>query len=149
MLQRIVDDVKAAMKAGEKLKVETLRMVQSAVKNREIEARGEGKTLDVADHMALLQKLVKSRAESVEMYVKGGREELAAKERAEIEIISAYLPQQMSPEATAEAVKAAIAEVGAAGIKDMGKVISAMKAKFAGQMDFGKVSGIVKAALTA
>jgi uncharacterized protein len=147
MRNELMDALKLAMKSGDRLKVETIRMVQSALKNRDIEARGEGKTLSPADEMALLQKLVKSRQESVELYQKGGRDDLANKERAEIAIIQSFLPQQMSDAATQAAIAAAIAEVGAVSIKDMGKVVGALKAKYAGQMDFGKASQAVKVAL--
>jgi uncharacterized protein len=92
--------------------------------------------------------MIKQRQEAIELYDKGGRAELAAQEREEIAIISAYLPKQMSEDAVKAAISAAIAETGAAGIKDMGKVISALKAKYTGQMDFGKASGMVKAALS-
>jgi uncharacterized protein len=147
MRNELMDALKLAMKSGDRLKVETIRMVQSALKNRDIEARGEGKTLSSADEMAVLQKLVKSRQESVELYQKGGRDDLADKERAEIAIIQSFLPQQMSDAATHEAIAAAIAEVGAVSIKDMGKVVGALKAKYAGQMDFAKASQAVKVAL--
>jgi uncharacterized protein len=147
MRNELMDALKLAMKSHDRLKVETIRMVQSALKNRDIEARGEGKTLSSADEMAVLQKLVKSRQESVELYQKGGRDDLADKERAEIAIIQSFLPQQMTDAATHEAIAAAIAEVGAVSIKDMGKVVGALKAKYAGQMDFAKASQAVKVAL--
>jgi uncharacterized protein YqeY len=147
MRNELMDALKLAMKAGERLKVDTIRMVQSALKNRDIEARGEGKTISQTDELALLQKLVKSRQESVDLYQKGGRLDLADKERAEIAIIQAFLPKQMSETETAAAISAAIAEVGATNIKDMGKVVAALKAKFSGQMDFAKASQAVKAAL--
>jgi uncharacterized protein YqeY len=142
-----MSDVKTAMKAGEKFKVETLRMVQSAFKNREIELRAVGKTPGDDDLLAILPKLVKSRQESLDLYEKAGRTDLADKEKAEIAIITSYLPPQMSDADVAEAVKAAIAETGAASVKDMGKAIASLKVKYAGRMDFGKVSGLVKAAL--
>lgn len=148
MRERLMTAVKEAMKAGDKLKVETLRMVQSALKNKDIEARGSGRTLSGDDELSLLQKLVKSRQESVEMYEKGGREDLAAKERAEIGIISEYLPQQMSEADVEAAIAAALAETGAASVKDMGKVIGSLNAKYAGRMDFAKASGHVKARLS-
>jgi hypothetical protein len=142
--------VKEAMKAKDERKLSTLRMVNSTIKNADIEARGQGKPpLPDGDLLGVLQKMIKQRQESVELYEKGGREELAAQERAEILVISAYLPKQMSDEDVTAAVSATIAEIGASGIKDMGKVIGALKAKYAGQMDFGKASGVVKAALTA
>jgi len=141
--------VKDAMKARDERRVLTLRMVNAAIKNADIEARGQGKEpLNEADLMSLFQKMIKQRQESVELYDKGGRSELAAQEREEIAIISAYLPKQMSDDDVKAAISAVIAETNAAGIKDMGKVINALKAKYAGQMDFGKASGMVKAALT-
>ncbi|MEH6949796.1 GatB/YqeY domain-containing protein [Nitrobacter sp. NHB1] len=141
--------VKEAMKARDERKLSTLRMVNSTIKNADIEARGQGKPpLSDGDLLGILQKMIKQRQESVELYEKGGREELAAQERAEILVISGYLPKQMSDDEVKAAVAAIIAETGAAGIKDMGKVIGALKAKYAGQMDFGKASGVVKAALT-
>jgi uncharacterized protein len=141
--------VKEAMKAKDERKLGTLRMVNSTIKNADIAARGEGKPpLSDADLLAVLQKMIKQRQEAVELYDKGGRAELAAGEREEIAIISAYLPKQMSEADVKAAIAAIIAETGAAGIKDMGKVIGVLKAKYAGQMDFGKASGLVKAALT-
>jgi uncharacterized protein YqeY len=141
--------VKEAMKARNERALSTLRMVNSTIKNADIDARGQGKPpLSDADLLSLLQKMIKQRQESVELYDKGGRTELAAQEREEIAIISAYLPKQMSDDEVKAAVAALIAETNAAGIQDMGKVIGALKAKYAGQMDFAKASGVVKAALT-
>ena len=141
--------VKDAMKAGDARRVSTLRLVNSQLKNADIEARGQGKPpLSDEDLLSLLQKMIKQRQESVELYDKGGRAELAAQEREEIAIISAYLPKQMSEDEIKAAIAAAVAETGAAGMKDMGKVIGVLRVKFAGQMDFGKASGLVKAALT-
>jgi uncharacterized protein YqeY len=140
--------VKEAMKAKDERKLGTLRMVNSTIKNADIEARGQGKPpLADAELLSLLQKMIKQRQEAVELYDKGGRAELAAQEREEIAIISAYLPKQMSEDEVKAAIGAAIAETNAAGIKDMGKVIGVLKAKYAGQMDFAKASGLVKAAL--
>jgi hypothetical protein len=147
MRDRFTADLKAAMKSGEKQRVETIRMITAGLKDRDIEARATGKTLSDDDILALLQKMVKSRQESLDIYEKAGRVDLADKERAEIEVISAYLPQQLGEAEVAEAIKAAIAETGAASIKDMGKVVAALKAKFTGRMDFGKASAAVKAAL--
>jgi uncharacterized protein YqeY len=142
--------VKEAMKAKDERKLSTLRMVNSTIKNADIEARGQGKPpLSDGDLLGVLQKMIKQRQESVALYEKGGREELAAQERAEIAVISGYLPKQMADDDIKAAIAAAIAETGASGIKDMGKVIGLLKAKYAGQMDFGKASGLVKAALTA
>ena len=140
--------VKEAMKAKEERKLSTLRMVNSTIKNADIAARGEGKPpLSDGELLSVLQKMIKQRQESVELYDKGGRAELAAGEREEIAIISAYLPKQMSDDEVRAAIAAIIAETNAAGVKDMGKVIGALKAKYSGQMDFGKASGLVKAAL--
>src|ERR1700753_425950 len=136
--------VKDAMRAKDERKLSTLRMVNSTIKTADIAHRGEGKPqLSDADLLGVLQKMIKQRQESVELYGKGGRAELAAQEREEIAVISAYLPKQMSDEDVKAAIAAIIAETNANGIKDMGKVISALKAKSAGQMDFGKASGLV------
>jgi uncharacterized protein YqeY len=140
--------VKDAMRAKEERKLSTLRMINSSLKNADIEARGQGKPpLSDEDILGLLQKMIKQRQESVALYDKGGRPELAAAEREEIAVISAYLPKQMSDDEVKAAIAATVTETGAAGMKDMGKVIAALKAKYAGQMDFGKASGLVKAAL--
>lgn len=141
--------VKDAMKAKDERKLGTLRMMNSTIKNADIEARGQGKPpLSDDDLLGVFQKMIKQRQESVDMYEKGGRAELAAQERAEIDVITAYLPKQMSEDEVKAAINAVISETGAAGMKDMGKVIAALKGKYAGQMDFGKASGLVKAALT-
>ncbi|MGE3150061.1 MAG: GatB/YqeY domain-containing protein [Pseudorhodoplanes sp.] len=138
-----------AMKAKNERAVSTLRMVNSTLKNADIEARGAGKpALGDAEVLSVLQKMIKQRQESVELYEKGGRPELAAGEREEIAIISGYMPKQMSEDEMKAAIKAAIAETGAAGMKDMGKVVGALKGKYAGQMDFAKASGLVKAQLS-
>ena len=139
--------LKEAMKAKDERKVSTLRLVNSTFKNADIEARGSGKTLSDADLLPVLQKMIKQRQESKELYEKGGRPELAQQEADEIAIITAYLPKQMSDAEMSAAIDAAIAETGAASMKDMGKVVGALKAKFAGQMDFGKASGLVKGKL--
>ena len=148
--ENINNAVKDAMRAKDERKLSTLRMVNSTIKNADIAARGEGKPpLSDADLLGVLQKMIKQRQESVELYDKGARPELAAGEREEIAVISAYLPKQMSEDEVKAAIAAAVGETGAAGIKDMGKVISALKAKYTGQMDFAKASGLVKAALSA
>jgi uncharacterized protein YqeY len=137
--------LKEAMKNQHQRRVSTLRLVNAAIKNAEIEARGQGKEAPgEAELMALLQKMIKQRQESIELYEKGKRTELAAQEREEIEIISSYLPKQMSEAEIRTAIEAAIAATGAASIKDMGKVIGALKAAHAGKMDFAKASGLVK-----
>ena len=140
--------LKEAMKAHNERAVSTLRMVNSTLKNADIEARGSGKpALGEAEVLAILQKMIKQRQESVEMYKKGDRPDLVKQEEEEIAIISAYLPQQMSDSEVSAAIDAAVAETGAAGMKDMGKVIGVLRGKYAGQMDFGKASGLVKAKL--
>lgn len=140
--------VKDAMRAKDERKLSTLRMVNSSLKNADIEARGQSKPpLSDEDILGLLQKMIKQRQESVALYDKGGRPELAAAEREEIAVISAYLPKQMSDDEVKAAIAATVTETGAASMKDMGKVIAALKARYAGQMDFGKASGLVKAAL--
>lgn len=137
--------LKDAMKAGDQRRVSTLRMVNAALKNADIEARGQGKpALGDAETLPLLQKMIKQRQESKELYEKGGRPELAQQEGEEIAIISSYLPKQMSDAEVTAAIEAAIAETGAASMKDMGKVVGALKSKFAGQMDFAKASALVK-----
>ena len=149
MRDDINNAVKEAMKAKDERKLSTLRMVNSTIKNADIEARGNGKPpLSDPELLGVLQKMIKQRHEAVELYDKGGRAELAAGEREEIAIISAYLPKQMSDDDVKAAISAVIADTGAAGIKDMGKVIGALKAKYAGQMDFAKASGLVKAVLS-
>src|SRR5438270_2195317 len=132
---------KEAMKAKNERKLATLRMVNSTIKNADIEARGSGKPpLSDADLLGVFQKMIKQREESVELYEKGGRAELAAQEREEIAIIAAYLPQQMSEPEMHAAIDVALAETGAAGMKDMGKVMAALKSRHAGTMDFAKAS---------
>ena len=145
MRTRISSDLKAAMKAGEKDKVAVLRLINAAIQSAEIEAKG---AIDEAGILAVMTKMVKQRRDSIQQYTDGGRADLAEKEQAEIAIIEQYLPAQMDEAAVAAAIKAAISETGAAGPKDMGKVMGALKAKYAGQMDFQKASAAVKAALT-
>ena len=138
-----------AMKAKDERKVSTLRMVNSSLKNADIEARGGGKQpLGDAEMLSLMQKMIKQRQESVELYKKGNRADLVKQEEEEIAIISGYLPKQMSDAEMATAIDAAIKETGAAGMKDMGKVIGALRGKYAGQMDMGKASAAVKAKLS-
>ncbi len=145
--ENFTSELKLAMKAGDKTRVGAIRMITAALKDRDIEARTTGKEVGEEEILGLLQKLVKSRQESMEIYEKNGRPELAAQEREEIAVISTFLPQPMSDEEVAVAIKAAITETGAASITDMGKVIAVLKAQHAGKMDFGKASGLVKAAL--
>jgi uncharacterized protein YqeY len=140
--------LKDAMKARNERTVSTLRMVNSTLKNADIEARGQAKpALGDAEVLSILQKMIKQRQESVELYQKGGRDDLVKQEQEEIAIISGYLPKQMSEAEMTAAIEAAIKDTSAAGMKDMGKVIGALRSKYAGQMDFGKASGLVKAKL--
>ena len=144
----INNDLKDAMKAKNERAVSTLRMVNSTLKNADIEARGTGKpALGDAEVLAILQKMIKQRQESVELYRKGGRDDLVAQEEAEIAIISSYLPKQMSEAEVKAAIDAAVAEAGASGMKDMGRVIGILRSKYAGQMDMAKASALVKARL--
>ena len=137
--------LKDAMKARDERRVSTLRLVNSALKNADIEARGQNKgPLGDDELLALLAKMIKQRQESIDLYEKGGRAELAQQERDEIAIIAAYLPKQMSDTEVRAAITQAIADANASSMKDMGKVIAALKARYAGQMDFGKVSPLVK-----
>ena len=143
--QRLLADLTASMKAQEALRTSTLRMAKAALQNREIEKGGE---LDEEEMGKLLRSLVKQRHDSVEQYEKGGRQELADKEKAEIEILEQYLPQSASPEEIEAAVAAAISETGASSMKDMGKVMKAAQAALAGKNADGRtVSEVVKAKL--
>ena len=147
--ERINDGLKEAMKGRDPRRVSTLRMVNAAIKNADIDARGQGKpALADGDLLGLFQKMIKQRQESVELYDKGGRVDLATQEREEIAIIQGFLPQQMSDEETRAAIAAAVAEAGAASVKDMGKVMALLRERYAGRMDFGKASGAVKAMLS-
>ncbi len=144
----IAAQMKEAMKSGDKVRVGALRLIMAALKDREIEARGAGKIVSRADELALLTKMVKSRQESAAIYAGAGRAELAAQENAEVAVINEFLPKQMDEASVTAAAKAAIAATGASSIKDMGKVVNALKEAHPGQMDFAKASAIVKALLT-
>jgi uncharacterized protein YqeY len=148
MREKVTEEVKAAMKAGDKSRLTTLRLIQAAIKDRDIANRGTGKDAASDDEIPqLLAKMVKQREESAKAFEDGNRPELAANERAEIVIIRDFMPTQMDAAATEAAIRAVIAETGAAGVKDMGKVMAGLREKFAGQMDFGKASGLVKGLL--
>ena len=147
--EKITEATKAAMKSQEKTKLSTLRLMSAAITNADIEARTAGKKpLSDDELLGLFQKLIKQRQESVELYEKGGRAELAKQERDEIEVIKGFLPQQMSEAEVKAAIAEAIKATGAAGVKDMGKVMAALKQRYAGRMDFGKASPIVKGLLS-
>ena len=140
--------MKEAMKGGDKARVGALRLIMAALKEREIEARGAGKIVSRADELALLTKMVKSRQESAAIYAEAGRKELAEQENGEIKVIGEFLPRQMDNEAVIAAAKAAIAATGAASVKDMGKVVNALKTSHPGEMDFAKASVVVKGLLS-
>ncbi|WP_404370533.1 GatB/YqeY domain-containing protein [Sphingomonas sp. MMS24-J45] len=154
----IRDDIKAAlitaMKGGDKAGTATLRLIQSAIKNRDIEARAPQSRDGVAPAdddtlvVEVLQKMIKQRRESIDMFVKGGRQELADNEAAEVAVIERFLPQQMDEAATAAAIEAIKAELGATGMKDMGRVMAELKARHATTLDMSKASAAVKAALS-
>src|ERR1700693_4814411 len=145
---KINDGMKGAMKSQDKLRTSTLRLVNAAIKNADIEARTAGKEpLSDDEVMGLLQKLIKQRQESVELYIKGGRNELADQERQEIKIIQGFLPQQLGDTEMKAAIAEVIKQEGATSVKDMGKVMAALKSAYAGKMDFGKASGVVKGLL--
>jgi uncharacterized protein YqeY len=140
--------LKDAMKARDERRVSALRLINAAIQNAEIEAQMRGReSLAQEELLALLQKMIKQRQESAEIYDKAGRTELGDKERGEIAIISAYLPQQMSEMDVKAAIAEAARQVGAQGIKDMGKVMAALKQAHAGRMDFGEASALVKSML--
>jgi uncharacterized protein YqeY len=140
--------MKEAMKAGDKTRLGTLRMINAAIKDRDIEARGTGKQpISDDDILQLLQKMVKQRQESASIYEQNGRAELAEQEKAEIAILQDYMPRQLDEDEIRSVVQATIATIGAEGMKDMGRVIASLKENYAGQMDFAKASGTVKSAL--
>ncbi len=143
--ENINNALKDAMKARDERRVSTLRLMNAAIKNADIEARGAGKEpLGEADLLSLFQKMIKQRQESVELYDKGGRPELAAQEQAEIEIIGGYLPKQMSDMEAGAAISAILHEINAQSMKDMGRAMTALRERFAGKMDFGKASAKIK-----
>jgi hypothetical protein len=148
----IRDDIKAAlitaMKGGDKARTAAIRLIQSAIKNRDIELRTGGAPAD-DDAMVteVLQKMIKQRRESIALYEQGGRQELADAEKAEVAVIEGFLPAQMSEEQAKAAIEAIVAETGASSVKDMGRVMALVKERHAGQLDMSKASGLVKARL--
>ncbi|MBL8566909.1 MAG: GatB/YqeY domain-containing protein [Hyphomicrobiaceae bacterium] len=151
MRDRIQQATKDAMKSGDKRRLSTLRLVSAAIKDRDIAARVDEKghatgrdRIDDAEILQLLQKMIRQRRDSIEVYTQGGRAELAEQEAAEIAIIEEFLPKQMSEAEIKDAATKAIAELGAGGLKDMGRVMGVLKERFPGVMDFGKASGMVK-----
>jgi len=149
----IRDDIKAAlvtaMKSGDKAGTGTIRLIQSALKNRDIELRtGTAPADDDVTVTEVLQKMVKQRRESIQLYEAGGRQELADAEKAEVAVIETFLPAQMDDEEAAAAIDAIVAETGAASVKDMGRVMAAVRERLAGQLDMAKASALVKARLS-
>ncbi len=144
--ERITEDMKAAMRAKEAERLGAIRMLTAAIKQKEVDERIE---LDDVAVIAIVDKLLKQRKDSIEAFQKAGRQDLADKEAAEVVVLSAYLPQRLSADEVAAEVKAIVAELGAKGPGDMGKVMGAVKAKLAGKADMGQVSAAVKAALAA
>ena len=145
MREQINADLKEAMKAGDKARVGTLRLINAAIKAADIDARPSGKDkISDAEILGVLSKMIKQRRDSIEQYTSGGRQDLADKELAEVKIIEVYLPKQMDEAETKKAVADLIEEVGAETPKDMGKVMGALKQRYAGQMDFSKASAAAK-----
>ena len=139
--QRLTDDMKAAMKAGEKERLGTIRLMNAAIKQKEVDERIE---VDDTQVLAILERMMKQRKDSVSQYEGAGREDLAAIERAEIVVIERYLPAKLDEAAIAAVIEAAIASTGAAGPADMGKLMGVLKPQLAGQADMGQVSALVK-----
>jgi uncharacterized protein YqeY len=148
MRDKLLDAQKAAMKSGDKARLGTLRMILAAIKDKDIAGRTSGADkISDAEIVEVLAKMVKSREDSVKLYLEGGRPELAETERAEIAVIRDFMPQQMDEAAAKAAIAAVIAEIGAAGMKDMGRVMAVLKERHTGTLDFGKASGWVKGLL--
>ncbi len=147
--QRLNDELKQAMKAGEKLKVSTLRLVNAAIKERDIESRTAGPDSGVGDAQILevLNRMIKQRQDSLAAFEEAGRQDLAEQERGEIAIIRSFMPAPLGEAETAAAIEAAVAATGASTMKDMGKVMAHLKERYAGRMDFGRVGAAVKAKL--
>jgi len=144
--ERITEDMKSAMRAGEKERLGTIRMLQAAIKQREVDERV---MLDDAQVLAVVERMLKQRKESIAQFEQGNRPDLAAKEQAEIELLVVYLPAQLTDAEVDSLIQEAIASTGAASVKDMGKVMGVVKAKAAGKTDMGAVSARIKAALSA
>jgi uncharacterized protein len=147
--QRLSEALKEALKSRDERTTATVRLILAALKDKDIAARGAGKPdgLGEAEIHGLMQAMIKQRRESVEMFRKGGRADLVEKEEGEIAVIERFLPKQMSEEETREAVKALVAELGIASVKDMGRAMAALKERYAGRMDFSKASGLVRQSL--
>lgn len=146
---RLTEALKTAMKAKDERAVSTVRMILARLKEHDIEVRPKGNPHGISDKemVAMMQDMIKQRRESIELYEKGGRPELAKKERDEIAVIESFLPRQLSEEEMGQAIRQVIGEVGASGAKDMGRVMAKLRERYAGTMDFVKASGIVRAQL--
>ncbi|HZH28234.1 MAG TPA: GatB/YqeY domain-containing protein [Azospirillaceae bacterium] len=146
---RLNEALKEAMRNKDQRAVGTVRLILAALKDRDIAARGRGNTDGIPDEeiLQMLQTMIKQRRESIGLYEQGGRLELAEQEQEEIKVIERFLPQQLGEAETKAAIDAVVKEIGAAGVKDMGRVMAELRTRYAGQMDFGKASGLVKAAL--
>jgi uncharacterized protein YqeY len=146
---RIGAGLKEAMREKDAIRLSTLRLINAAIKDQDIAARGEGRAEGVDDTavLAILGKMVKQRQESARAYEEGGRLELAEREFAEIAVIEGFLPRQLSATEVTAAIDAAVAETGATGLRDMGRVMASLKAQYTGQMDFGAVGAMIKARL--
>ena len=144
--ERLTEDMKTAMRAKDHVSLSTIRLINAAIKQFEVDERTEA---DDAKVISILTKMVKQRKDSAKIYTEAGRQDLADKENAEIEILNRYLPQMMSAEEIKTVVDAAIAETGASGMADMGKVMGVLKTRLAGKADMGEVNKVLKAALTA
>jgi uncharacterized protein len=148
MREKVSEALKAAMKSRDAVRLSALRMISAAFKDRDILARGAGADAASDEELvSVLAKMIRQREESAKAYEEGNRPELAEKERAEIEVVRAFMPTQMSEEEMRAAVEAAVAETGAASMRDMGKVMALLKERHAGKMEFGKASAMVKARL--
>ena len=148
--QELSDALKEAMKARDARTISTLRMVMAKIKDKDIDARTDGTKNDIDDQaiLSLLQGMVKQRRESITLYQQGGRQDLVDQESAEIALIEKFLPAQLDEATAKAAIRTVIAEIGATGIKDMGRTMAALKERYAGEMDFSKASALVKEALT-
>ncbi len=148
--EKIKEETKQAMLAHDAEKLSALRLISAALKDKDIAARPAGKADGISDEeiLSLLQSMIKQRNESIEMYKKGGRQDLVDKEQAEVDVIKSFLPQQLSEEETARIVAETIQAVGASSMKDMGKVMGALRGKYVGTMDFAKASALIKEQLS-
>lgn len=148
MREKFASSLREALKAKDTRRVSTIRLIQAAVKDRDIANRGAGKDpVSDDDIMQILAKMIKQRQESAQIYEEAARLELAQQEREEVDVIRSFLPQQLSDDDVRKACQAVVEETGASGLRDMGKCMNALKSRFAGQMDFSKASGVVKGLL--